>query len=369
LTEGLAWPPTKEDLERLYLVERLSAAKIARVYGLNYKNAKVAESTVLYHLKKNGIARRDKVELVRKVTDSMVDDWVERYQAGESLKRIAAGNVVPVTVWNHLRARGIVLRNKAEAQILAVTKYEKKSFLGDAIERAYLVGFTKGDCQVTIHGRAIRVRTSTTHPAMADLFANLFGCYGHVQRYPRESKLVGYEWSLEVDLDQSFRFLLRGLEETLEEFGRSPATFLAFLSGFFDAEGSIFFHKKGNGGAFETAITNLDTQLLIRIQHFLTFIELHSKLDTNNQDVHRLGYEKGGTISKIRIWRSADVVSFLRSLRLRHREKATKAEIAISYQTAGDVGDRARLRRQWVDSLREIAKQRNQFIEDARLGI
>src|ERR1700687_2848671 len=31
----LAWPPTKEDLQRLYVYKKLSAAKIAKVYGLN----------------------------------------------------------------------------------------------------------------------------------------------------------------------------------------------------------------------------------------------------------------------------------------------------------------------------------------------
>jgi len=33
----------KKDLERLYLVEKLSAAKIAKVFGPKYKNAKVGE--------------------------------------------------------------------------------------------------------------------------------------------------------------------------------------------------------------------------------------------------------------------------------------------------------------------------------------
>lgn len=49
----LAWPPSKESLERLYIQQRLSAAKIAKVYGLSYANPKTAESTVLHHLKKN----------------------------------------------------------------------------------------------------------------------------------------------------------------------------------------------------------------------------------------------------------------------------------------------------------------------------
>jgi hypothetical protein len=52
--EVRAWPPKKEDLEDLYLGRRLSAMKIAKVYGLEYDSPKTAESTVLYHLRRLG---------------------------------------------------------------------------------------------------------------------------------------------------------------------------------------------------------------------------------------------------------------------------------------------------------------------------
>ncbi len=55
----LSWPPSAEDLARLYLEQKLSASKIAKAYGLKYASAKTAESTILYHLKRNGISRRD----------------------------------------------------------------------------------------------------------------------------------------------------------------------------------------------------------------------------------------------------------------------------------------------------------------------
>lgn len=74
MAERLTWPPTKGDLERFCLVERLSAAKIAKAYGLKYKSPKVAESTALYHLKKNRIERRDPAQHIRKVTAEMADE-------------------------------------------------------------------------------------------------------------------------------------------------------------------------------------------------------------------------------------------------------------------------------------------------------
>lgn len=369
LPEGLVWPPRKEDLERLYLVEKLSAAKIAKVYGLKYKSPKVGESTVLYQLTKNGIRRRDPAEHIRKVTEAMVDEWVTKYQAGESLKQIAGGKVDPVTIWNHLKARGLVLRDKVEAQIKAVTKYGRRPFGSDEIERAYLVGFTKGDCQVTTHGRAVRVRTSTTHPAMAELFVNLFGCYGRVQKYARKSKLVGFEWSLEVDLNVSFRFLSTTLEDALETFGRSISTFFGFLAGFFDAEGTIYFHKKGGGGAFEVSIANTNTEILVRIENLLAIVGLHSRLQIIQQDPQRLGYSKEGIVARVRIWRSDDVIELLKRLELRHAEKISKAEIALTYQCSNDREVRARERQRWEETIRMITKSRDQFVEAARLQV
>ena len=73
--------------------------RIANVYGLKYASPKTAESTVLYHLKRNGIARRDAADHVRKVSPAMVEEWTIRYENGESLKQIAGGNVDAVTVW------------------------------------------------------------------------------------------------------------------------------------------------------------------------------------------------------------------------------------------------------------------------------
>ena len=43
ISSGLTWPPTKEDLQRLYIEKMLSAAKIAKVYGLEYASQKTAE--------------------------------------------------------------------------------------------------------------------------------------------------------------------------------------------------------------------------------------------------------------------------------------------------------------------------------------
>ena len=277
---NLTWPPTKEDLERLYVEERLSAMKISKQYGLAYPNPKSGETMILYHLKRHGISRRDAAH-ISKVTKETVDEWVKRYEAGESLKQIASEQVSPVTVFNHLRKHGLQLRDKVEAQIIAVSIHEKSHFSGDSLEKAYMRGYARGDLWITTHGRAVRARTATTHPAMLALFTNLFSPYGPVYEYPRNAQLTGFEWNIDADLDESFDFLLKADEEEKDYF-TDKAIFLSFLSGFFDAEGSIVYHKKRWGGGFEINMTNMDLPLLQKIAAKLVEFGFHPILNKKN---------------------------------------------------------------------------------------
>jgi hypothetical protein len=366
--QNLAWPPTKEDLERLYLHEHLSAMKIAIVYGLKYPSPKTAESTVLHHLKKNGIGRRDCAEHVRKVTTEMVDEWVERYRAGESLKQIAGEEVDHVTVFLHLHKRGLQLRDKVEAQIKAVTKHKRTPFTGNMKEIAYLVGLTVGDLYVQRHGRAIRVRIATTHPRMASLFRDLFSQNGPVYEYPKESP-ISYEWSLDCDLDESFEFLLdrdRYIEMAFQDNG----LFLAFLAGFFDAEGSLYYHKKRKHGAFEMSLANMNETLLRRIVAKLSELEYVPALERTKQNQEkalRRGIKNSSEwIWCVRIWRYEDVVRLLRAIPIRHPEKVEKRGIALGLEYRSKTEDRERTVAEW-DSLRKrIKKERMDYIALAR---
>jgi hypothetical protein len=315
----LAWPPTKEDLERLYLLEHLSAMKIAIVYGLKYPSPKTAESTVLHHLKKNGIGRRDSAEHIRKVTTAMVDEWVKRYQAGESLKQISGGALSPVTVFNHLHSRGLELRDKIEAQIKAVTRFQKTPFGGNEEDRAYLLGFARGDLNVVQHGRAIRVRTSSTHPAMIDLVTSLFAPHGPVRIYPHYSQLVGYEWSIESELDQTFEFLLREKLST-PRLGLTSLTrkvCAAYLAGIFDAEGSLW--VTGSSFTPQLSIANKDVDLLNWSASFLEEIGLTPW--TGRPD-------KNG-VSRVALYRGEEVTRLLLTLPIRHPEKKARRKIVF----------------------------------------
>ena len=360
----LAWPPKPEDLRRLYVDKHLSAMKIAQRYGLKYPSPKTAESTILYQLKRAGITRRNCADHVRKVTEEMVGEWVRRYQAGESLKQIAGGTLSPVTVFYRLKKRGLILRDKVEANIKTNTKHTKNRFGGDERERSYLVGFVIGDCAVAPHGRAIRVRTATTHPAMAKLFGELFGRYGFVHRYPRKAKLTGYEWSLEVDLDSSFEFLLYSKKRRFPTLPKLESEFLAYLAGFFDAEGGSYLHRKRFGDAFEVYIASSEENLILPIHCRLLSLGYSSKVAKRVQSEHRLGSNNPGSMLQVRLWRATDVAGFARAVPSRHDEKMAKLAIVKNYLESGKV-ERLRLLESWTKLLDEIKLSRNSFVKEA----
>jgi LAGLIDADG DNA endonuclease family protein len=365
MTGSLAWPPTKDDLERLYLVEHLSAAKIAQRYGLKYASPKTAESTILYHLKRAGIARRDSADHVRKVTEDMAKEWVMRYEAGESLKQIAGDKVNPVTVFNHLHKHGLELRDRAEAQIAALTKHPRNPFVGSDPQRAYLIGLTLGDCYIVRHGRAIRVRTSTTHPAMGRLLRELFSASGAVYEYPKESELTGYEWCFDCDLDSSYDFLLNPLD-SIPWILATNELFLAFLGGFFDAEGSIFYHKKKSWGAFEFSLRNMNENLLRIIARKLSETGLSPALKRFRQDPDR-GVKNGkGFIWRLSLWRYEDVAKILRMLPCRHSEKRAKVEIALTLGFRSHREDRQKIVVEWEALKTRIRSECEDYVDRAR---
>ena len=349
---GLAWPPSKEDLQRLYVEQKLSAAKIAKVYGLRYASLKTAESTVLHHLKKNGIKRRDPAEHVRKVSEEMVDGWVQRYQSGESLTQIAGGIVSPVSVFNHMKRRGIRLRDKVEAQLKAVKKFEKFPFLGSEEERAYLLGFTRGDLGVARHGRAIRIKTSSTHPAMIELVLSLFAPYGPTRVYPRFSKMVGYEWTVEGELDQSFEFLLSNKDIPPAE-GAVNEIVLSYLAGLFDTEGSLWLRKR-RSFAPRLSFTNKDASMLDWVESRLTRLGLHCS--------RSLPDKKG--VLHTSLWRNGDVLRVLGQLPLKHPEKKAKARLIMNGKR-----NRTALARKWECLLTQIDVDILEFVRLAKTEI
>jgi hypothetical protein len=141
---------------------------------------------------------------------------------------------------------------------------------------------------------------------------------------------------------------------------------LAFLAGFFDAEGTIRLHEKSRAYAPEIYITNTDLDLLRLTARRLFDFGVVSKIDFYEQNPMRLGYPSKGSIWRICVWRIESVRLLLRALVLRHAEKIWKAKLALQFVSPLNTRVNMELVQKWDDCAEQEEKDRIGFIEEAR---
>lgn len=270
------------------------------------------------------------------------------------------------------RELGVKARPFEEARLRGIRekrrKYERRPFDGTDEDRAYLLGLRHGDLSVSEPWKGVvRVSTSTTHPAMAELFTELFGRYGHVYQHARFKNDTGsYEWNLSVIVDETFGFLVgdRGAQRASLN---GVLNIQSYLAGVLDAEGSIGIFENARHVALIISIYNTDLSLLGFVKGSLLTSHYHVLGPY-------LDKRKGTITSKYKIarkkdyWRVAvavfeDCQALLRSLPLRHPEKRARKELALSIRK----GMRWESVLPQVQSLRDsVRADRDRFVEVAR---
>ncbi len=250
-------------------------------------------------------------------------------------------------------------------------KYERRPFDGTDEDRAYLLGLRHGDLSVSRPWNgAIRVSTSTTHPAMAELFRGLFEPFGHVYQHPRYKKDTrSYEWNLSTILDSSFDFLLDVFADSRDAIERSQSTFLAYISGLLDAEGSIVVTRDSRRKiTIFLDYYNSNKSMLEWIEGLVRKLGYYTSLRINKREgtrtkkydiVHRSDYWQLSIFSKHQI------NGLLVQLHPRHPEKVRRMAIALSTVADEDYSDvveriielRASIRKQVADFVKEAEGQ------------
>jgi LAGLIDADG-like domain len=270
------------------------------------------------------------------------------------------------------RQLGVSRRPFEEARLKGIRekrrKYERKPFDGTEEDKAYLLGLRHGDLSVSKPWNGVvRVSTSTTHPAMADLFRSLFEPYGHVYQHPRYKKdTKTYEWNLSTIVDDTFDFLLQSKQSARNWVVKKKTTLLAYLAGVIDAEGSVGIYGNGSGTALQVLVYNTDLDLVSFVR------AAWEKLGYNPLGPY-LDKKKGTITSKYRIERRKDywkvvvahfeqAQSLLRRLSIRHGEKISRKLIALSLSLGDEwVGVEPR-----VKQLRESVRiGRDRFVLEA----
>ncbi len=144
------------------------------------------------------------------------------------------------TVLNRMREYGM----KPLSRSIIQSKYEKKDFSGDNIEKAYLIGFRLGDLnvyQTVKHSDVIVVRCHTTCDAQLQLMKKLFSKYGKVS-FKMNKKTNSYH--INCFLNRSFDFLLPKHDKVNSWISKNNSFSASFAAGYIDAEGNLGVYDK-----------------------------------------------------------------------------------------------------------------------------
>lgn len=238
------------------------------------------------------------------------------------------------------RQLGVPRRPFEEARLKGIRekrrKYERKPFDGTDEDRAYLLGLRHGDLSVSRPWKGVvRVSTSTTHPAMVELFRSQFGGHGHVYQYARYKKdTETYEWNVQIILDESFSFLLQGFSEVRSWVAESESRVLAYLSGFLDAEGSILVTRNTKGGIVVFVdYFNENKVLLEWIVGRAKDLGLGTSLRINKpigRGTTGFQLNHNNEYWQLSIFSTHGILGFIQKLAPRHPEKIARRELALS---------------------------------------
>ena len=212
-------------------------------------------------------------------------------------------NCSPVFVRERLKEHRVPIRSHYEAHLLCnQPKYPRRDFSGGLEEKAYLIGFRKGDLYATqARPRTIITSMSSTKSAQIKLFENLFSKYGHIWRGKRiwKSKFGTYyrETVVQCYFNNTFEFLLDKKDLIEPWILKSRNYFAAFLAGYSDAEGSFCIYNKTDGNF---SIRSQDKNILRQIRDKLIDLGI---LCRPPQIARRKGTRDiRGTISNENIW-------------------------------------------------------------------
>jgi hypothetical protein len=273
-------------------------------------------------------------------------------------------------IWGLCRSLQIPTRNIAEADresAASRSKHKRRSFDGTEDDRDYMLGFRNGDLTAwQVSGTAIMVTSSTTHPAFADLFHQLFDKYGPVYQYPMYDGERGYKWKLATRLDNSFQFLLTKSEEALRQCAADRTRFFSWLAGLVDADGHIGIANSSGYTRISLGIGSINYDFLDSIRQTLATFYYHvtgpyRSYDSGFTTPYGITYSKG--MCYLYVQRTKEAQLLLTNLPNRHAEKIAQKDLAISIHLPCPWTDTAR---KFQEIKQGIRMQVSQFKEQAQ---
>src|SRR4030042_4048488 len=158
----------KEEIEYLYCNEKISLTKIAKKIGVSASLIK--KNMVLWGINRGQSRKR---KLRKPTKEELKKLYLDKTKSLDKILKEL--NIGVTTMFRWLKEEGIVPSRRF--------RYKKTDFLGDNQEKAYILGLVAGDIHAKKHGRQILAELTSTHPAMINLFFNVFQKYGTPKKY------------------------------------------------------------------------------------------------------------------------------------------------------------------------------------------
>lgn len=308
----------KNDLMDLYLKQKLTTYEIAEEYGC-------CPATIRKKLVKFNIKRRKNHELYSKIPSKklLVNLYLKKsLSTWEIEKRYG---YCRSTVHRKLRKYGIKLRTLAKAN----TKYKKRDFSGNLLEKAYLIGLRLGDLRarkIWNNSKIIHVDCGSTKQEQIELIESLFKKYGRIwiSRPNKEGKT-----QIECYLNLSFDFLLN--KDIPFNLVKNRRHFYAFLAGFSDAECNIGINN--NKAVYQ--IGNYNKNILLFIKNKLNNLNINSVglyKDIRKGKLNSWGYRYNQDYWHLSITKKSELLKILKNLKpyIKHKQKIRDLNSAVA---------------------------------------
>ncbi len=309
---------TKKQLTKWYWQEKLSMFEIAKKLGCTH-------SAIVYKFQKMNIKSRGRLGLTKPIKLSQASLKYLYSKRNLSIAKIA--KIIH-------KSKGGVEKKFNQYKILSrgmsnrTSKYKKKNFSNNLMEKAYMMGFRLGDLNVYELTNVIQVRCSSTHRAQIKLIRDLFAPY----TTPHSWKAKRGTTEIVCLLNKSFKFLVPKIDEVPSCALNGDNLFWSFFAGYADAEGSFTFKKPKKNGKTRAGYFSIQSQ------DKNTIIGLASKLESlgiecygplisrragsidkrgirNNRDMWKFD-----VIKKISLWKMINKLSYY----IRHSEKVLR---------------------------------------------
>jgi transposase len=306
-------------LRYLYWNKNLSLKQIAKILGTSY-------STLYYWMIKHKIQRRKPKKIIIPKT-TLLNLYINKnLNTREIANKFRCSDE---TIRKKLVKYGIPRKSNSESK----TKYPKKDFSKNKVEKAYMLGIRIGDLYVRRNHAMIRIKTSTTHKELLTTLKKVFGKYGHFITYKYLNKGL-WEWRIECDLNKSFKFLLNKFEKIPNWILNNNKNFYSFLAGYSDADGSWIITSNGKKGVrFIFSISSNDKIILEDLKNKLKELGYHPRFDIDKEKGTKLSYGKcNKDVYILQLLRKNEVKKLAKILLKfsQHREKILKMKLILS---------------------------------------